>query len=287
MTSIGGFDRTKELDELLDIIDLGSGVKSVATRQANALANLGMAPGSAALTFSNTGLKVNDTAGNNTTTIKQNSDEAGNRVANIPALGADDTFAMLGQNNAFTGRLTTTDAVASGTAKVIGGLAFSDVAASDDITAATSNNAFVAFAQTYSIPANTLKAGSMVRIEALVRNLLVTATVPTWTVEIRIGGTSLVATTAVAATAGTTNDSHHLEVTFVARAAPGAAVSCTAAGWWGTSVNSGATQAAGTTCLTPANFATNGALVVDVRAKSSTNAASNTVRLEMLNVEII
>lgn len=253
MASIGGFDRTKELDELLtDSVDLGSGVKSVATRQANLLTNLGL-----------------------TVTQAELNTLHGQTLTNLASLAGA----------AFTGRVTTTDGVASGTARVVGGAAFVDVNAADDITAATSNNAFVSFAQTYSIPANTLKAGSTLSIEALVRVTVATATVPTLTVKIRVGGTDLVATTAVAPTAGQTNDHHHLEATFVSRAAPGAAVQCVATGWWGTNTNG--TQASGTFSLTPANFATNGALVVDVQAKWSTNAASNSARLEMLNVEII
>lgn len=253
MVAIGGYDRTLELDEILTPVDVGGGMKSVATRQANLLANLGL-----------------------TVTQSELNNLHGQTLTNLANLtGA-----------AFTGRITTTDGVASGTARVVGGTAFADVNAADDITAATSNNAFVSFAQTYSIPANTLKQGSTIRISAAVRVTVATATVPTLTVKIRIGGTDLTVSTAVAPTAGQTNDSHHLEAELVSRAAPGAAVSCVATGWWGTSVNAGGTQASGTFNLSPTNLATNGALVVDVQAKWSTNAASNSARLEMLNVEI-
>ena len=48
-------------------------------------------------TIANTGLRLLDTGGDHYTTIKQNSDEAANRIAKIPALGADDTFGMIGQ----------------------------------------------------------------------------------------------------------------------------------------------------------------------------------------------
>ena len=40
-------------------------------------------------TFPNTGLLIKDTGGDHTTTIKQNSDEAANRILRIPALGGD------------------------------------------------------------------------------------------------------------------------------------------------------------------------------------------------------
>lgn len=42
-----------------------------------------------AATFANTALKIQDTGGDHSTTIKQNSNEAANRTLNVPALGAD------------------------------------------------------------------------------------------------------------------------------------------------------------------------------------------------------
>lgn len=167
--------------------------------------------------------------------------------------------------------------------------AFKDVFATDDITAATSNNAFVTHAQTYTIPNNlrlggSLSIGDRVRISAMVRATLVTAVVPTLQCQLRLGGTPLVVSTAVAPTAGTVIDHVHLEADFICRGTPGAAVSCVATGWWGTNMNG--TVAPGTSIIVPTNFNTAGALVVDVQTKWSTNAASNNARLEMLNVEV-
>lgn len=181
-----------------------------------------------------------------------------------------------------TGRVTTTDGVASGTAKTVGGTAFVDVAASDTVTAVASNNSFVAFAQSYAIPANTLKAGSVLRARALVVVNDASGT-DTLTCEMRFGGTTVVATTAV--DPGAVTDLHQLEMEVVSRAAPGAAASCVGAGTWVT--NTGGTIARGTGLLAPTNFATNGALTLDVRAKWSSNTASTSARLEMLTVEII
>lgn len=76
-----------------------------------------------ATVLGNTSLQINDTAGNNTTTIKQNSDEAANRTLNIPPLGAnadmvvtvgDQTIAgnkTLSGNTAVGGTLNVTGAV--------------------------------------------------------------------------------------------------------------------------------------------------------------------------------
>jgi hypothetical protein len=179
-------------------------------------------------------------------------------------------------------RLTTTDGVASGTARVIGGRATANVSASDTVTAVASNDSFVAFATTYDIPANTLKLGTVLRAKALVVVNDASGT-DTLTVELRIGGTTLIATTAV--DPGATTDLHILEFEFVSRAAPGATSSCVGYGRWTT--NTGGSLVHGTGLLAPTNFATNGALTLDVRAKWSSNTASTSARLELLNVDII
>lgn len=226
-------------------------------------------------------IKVGDSANDHTIAIQGAGDEAANRTLSIPLLGGNDTIATRGLANAFTARQTTTDGVASGTAKVIGGRATANVAAADTVTAATSNNSFVAFATTYVIPANTLGVGSVLRARALVVVNDASGT-DTLTVEMRIGGTTLIATTAV--DPGATTDLHQLDFEFTARAAAGAAASCVGCGRWIT--NTGGTIAHGTGLLAPSNFATNGALTLDVRAKWSSNTASTSARLEMLNVWI-
>lgn len=71
------------------------------------------------ITHANTGLKVLDTSADHNTTIKQNSNEAANRIANIPALGADDTFAMIGQAQTFSAAQTFGSTVAVSTADAL------------------------------------------------------------------------------------------------------------------------------------------------------------------------
>lgn len=232
--------------------------------------------------FANTGLKVFDTGGDHTTTVKQNSDEAADRVAKIPALGADDTFAMLGVANAFTARQTTTDGVSAGTAKVIGGRCTANVSAADSVTAVASANAFVSFTQTYSIPASTLGIGSVVKIRAAIRVSNASGT-DTLTCNLLMGSTSLIATTAV--DPGATTDHHILEFQFTSRAAAGGTASCVGSGRWIT--NTGGTIAHGTGLLSATNFATNGQLVVSSQAKWSSNTASTAALLESLMVEIL
>ena len=179
-------------------------------------------------------------------------------------------------------RLTTSDGVASGTNRVVGGRCTANVSAADSVTAVASNNAFVSFSQTYSIPANTIKAGTVVRIRALVRVSDASGT-DTLTINLRLGTTSLIATTAV--DPGATTDIHIAEFELTGRAAPGAAASIVGSGRWIT--NTGGTIAHGTGLLGATNFATNGALVIDSQAKWSSNTANTACLLESLDVEIL
>jgi hypothetical protein len=185
-------------------------------------------------------------------------------------------------NLAFTGALTTTDGVASGTARKVGGIASVGVSTSDTITAATSANAFVSFAQTYVIPASTLKAGTVMRVRAMVDVINAAAGTATLTINLRLGGTSLIATTAVDPAA---NDWHSIEFVIVARAAPGATAALVGIGRWNTST--GGTNVTKEAILQSTNFATNGALTLDCQAKWSAADATTTAQLELLNVEIL
>lgn len=180
-----------------------------------------------------------------------------------------------------TSRLTTSDGVSGGTAKVVGGLAKSGVSASDSVTAATSNNNFVDFATTYVIPANTLKSGSVLRARAMVR-VSDASGADTLSVKLVLGSTALITTTAV--DPGATTDLHILEFEIVSRAAPSASSSLIGSGRWVT--NTGGTIADGTGLLGATNFATNGALTFKASAIWSSNTASTACLLESFNVWI-
>lgn len=157
-----------------------------------------------------------------------------------------------------------------------------NVSAADSVTAVASANAFVSFAQTCTIPADTLQAGNVVKIRALIRVSNASGT-DTLTCNLLMGSTSLIATTAV--DPGATTDIHILEFEFTARAASAAAASCVGSGTWRT--NTGGTIAHGTGLLGATNFATNGALVVSSQAKWSSNTASTAALLESFTVEIL
>lgn len=67
-----------------------------------------------------------------------------------------------GQTVAVDGRLTTTDGVTGGTVRVVGGLAYSTVADSAQVTNTNVETAFSTGA--YAIPGNTLKANTQIRV---------------------------------------------------------------------------------------------------------------------------
>lgn len=161
------------------------------------------------------------------------------------------------------------------------GKVYAGVSASDAVTAVASNNAFVDFAQTYTIPASALNAGNVVRVKAgvVVTNASGTDTL---SVKLVLGSTDLITTTAV--DPGATTDIHIVEFEITSRAAASGTSSCAGFGRWIT--NTGGTIAHGTGLLAPTNFATNGTLALKAAAKWSSNTASTAARLELLNVDI-
>jgi len=192
------------------------------------------------------------------------------------ALTAPALAAFLASNNDFTGRLTTTDGVASGTARVIGGRATSSTASSTTIAGGSGAQSYDV---TYAIPASTLKAGSVLRIRGQARALAQNGT-DTFEVKVRVGGTVIATSASVDIAA---DDRCTFDLWLNARAAPGAAVACPHGGsisW--TTAGSGPTVVGSI-----ANLATNGALTVDVQVTYGSSNAGNTSALELLIVEII
>jgi hypothetical protein len=179
-------------------------------------------------------------------------------------------------------RITTTDGVASGTAKVVGGRLSSSVADSSAIAQAVAG--YSSFDVTASIPANTLKAGSILKIRAVVRVTVALNGGATATGKLRIGGTDVL--TSGACTTGAANDRLVIDAILTARAAPGASVAVA-----GVATSSWSDTAAVITVSEPTGvptFATNGALTVDVQiSTSAAGDASGRLVLEQLYVEVV
>jgi hypothetical protein len=184
---------------------------------------------------------------------------------------------------ALTARTTITDGVSSGTAKRIGGLSYCAVAAGT----AHTNSTDEAVLGSFEIPANTIKAGTLVKVRY---QGIATATnsTDTLTVVLRCGPTTLVGQALIthAAVDVADGDIFEGEFTLVARAAPGAAAACVGVGSFQTTGAAGTATRKGA-YLASTNFATNGALLMEVTADWSVASAGNSCRLDILTVEVI
>lgn len=185
------------------------------------------------------------------------------------------------------GRIYDYDGVPNGTAKVVGGRAYQAVSSTDTLLASAGASAHVAFAQSYTMPANTCKAGTRIRIAGRV-TVADASGADTLEVKVYLGtaaasGTTLITTTAV--NPGATTDFHMFNFQLVCRAAPGATSAIIGQGNWLT--DTGGTEVSDTVILATTNFATNGALVISASGKWSSTTASTSARLDDLSVEIL
>lgn len=194
----------------------------------------------------------------------------------LSAASAAFTGALAAQNGAFSGQLTTTDGVISGNARVVGG----NVHTKQASTTLTNSNVETTLA-THTLPANTVKAGTTVRVRGAVR-VTGNAGADTLTLKLRLGGTALVTT---AASAMVANDVARFDFLVTGRAAPGATSSVEAEGLVTLSV----AGVAGTKAyvLAPANYATNGTLDVDLRGQWSASSASDIAICESFVVDVV
>ena len=176
------------------------------------------------------------------------------------------------------GRLTTTDGVASGTARVVGGLAYSQTAASTAVTNATTVEQY--FDKTYSVPADTLKAGTVVHLK-LAGIVTGSASTDTLTIKLYIGSTALVTTAAVDSE---DNDIWYADVDVLVRTAGGSGTFVAIADYQDPDAGTLATKRTltGSTAID-----TTGANVIRASATWSATNATCTCRQDILTVEIL
>ena len=174
-----------------------------------------------------------------------------------------------------TARMTTTDGVASGTARVIGGRAYAAVA---DSTTVAGGAGAQAYDVKYTIPANTLKSGTTVYINGSVKAIAQNGT-DTFLVTVKLGSTTIAVSSATDIAA---NDRCIFNIALVARADPSASAAVVHSGSCGwTTSGAGPLSAGGNN-----NYATNGALDITVSITYGSTNAGNTSALESLNVSI-
>lgn len=185
-----------------------------------------------------------------------------------------------------TGAITTTDGVAGGTARKVGGKAFGTVADATAVDPAGAGDAPEAVISTYTIPANTIKASTKVRVD-FAYVMTTGATVETLVMRLRLGG---VAGTIVAASTsvdpGTGSGSGY--AILVGHAAPGAAAEIAHFGVIKDFAAAGADSTVVQQGPTLTNFATNGALDLVLTADfgAAEAAGGDTVAVRIFEVEV-
>lgn len=180
-----------------------------------------------------------------------------------------------------TDRITTTDGVASGAARVLGGRVDVDVANGTAHTNSTTETVLTS----YSIPANTIKLGTIVRVRFCAR-VSADAGATTLTCKLLLGTTTLTGTVLIQSAAVDTSTGYLFagEFNLYGRAAPGAAAAVVGVGYYNDPAAIGGAMLLGNLATT--NFATNGALLLELTADWSA-ADANSVRSEIWEVEVI
>jgi len=198
-------------------------------------------------------------------------------VASVTALAALTlTGTLTAVAGIFTGRLTTTDGVTSGDARIVGGNVHTKVTATT-----ISNSAVEGTFASHTLPANMLKAGTTLRVRGSVR-VTGNAAADTLLFKLRLGGTAIVTTTAVAMVA---NDVARFDFMITSREAPGGTSEVAAEG--NVTISVAGVHATKGYVLAPADYATNGALAVDLRGTWSAASASDIAICESFVVDVV
>lgn len=180
---------------------------------------------------------------------------------------------------AFTGAVTTTDGVTSGPVRKVGGL----VSTKTSSTTLTNSTAETVIA-TYTLPANTLKAGTVLRIRGGARVSGVTGT-PNAAINVRIGGLTgtVIASSGGVAVIG--NDVLTADMLVSSRVAPSAASALVSEGvarWTASGVGGQKPFLSAST-----NAATNGALDLVLTGQWDAASSSNIMVGEAFVIEVV
>jgi hypothetical protein len=174
------------------------------TSQAQDFGSLGAKADTYAASTASTGVTLDTSGGAGIVSMKDNTTDAwsvkegSNKYLEFNTNNGTESVVLANNGAAVTvkGALTTTDGVSSGTTRYVGGRAYSNTAAS---TAITNSNTEALFSTKYTLPANSLVAGSTIRVRY---QGIATAThsTDTLTIKVYIGGlagTALISGSAV------------------------------------------------------------------------------------------
>lgn len=185
------------------------------------------------------------------------------------------TGALSAATGTFTGRVTTTDGVASGDARIVGG----NVHTKQTTTTLTASNVETTLAS-HALPASTIKAGTTVRVRGAARVTNGTGAT-TLTLKLKVGSTTVYTLGPVDPAA---NDTFNFDFLISGRAAPGAAAEVAVNGALTYTV--GGADSSKSACLAPANYATNGALTLALTGQWSASDA-NSISCEGFVVDVV
>jgi hypothetical protein len=178
--------------------------------------------------------------------------------------------------SAFGNILTTTDGVASGDTRRVGGSVHTKT--SETIVVNTTTETTIG---SHSLAANMIKAGTRVRVRGSVRVTGVNAT-PTVTLRLKLGSTTYIASAALNVIA---NDVMVFDTVITGRAAAGAAAEVAIEGV--VYATQSGTPAVVPKVVSPANYATNGALAVSATVQWSAAHASNSLTCDSFAVDVV
>lgn len=185
-----------------------------------------------------------------------------------------------------TGAMTTTDGVAGGTARKVGGKAFGVTADATFADPAGGGDAAETVVSTYTVPASSIKSGTKVRVD-FAYLMTVGATVETLVMRLRLGGVGgTVIASSTSADPGTGSGSGY--AILVGHAAPGAAAEVAHFGVIKDFAAAGADSTVVQQGPTLTNFATNGALDLVLTADfgAAEAAGGDTVAVRIFEVEM-
>jgi len=214
------------------------------------------------------------------------SEEAGFRILDASGQLTSISSLSVAQAQAFTNTLTTTDGVASGTARRVGGIASRSIAASTAQLGTVETR--VVLDQTYTMPANTLKVGTILKIRALVFHTATTGS-EVHTLAVAFDSTDLAVTGNLDPA---DNGCSVIEFTVICRAA-GASGSVVGFGTCTNGVRAAALTAThglmtGTTGTSTQTIDTTAAIVVGIAIDRQASASdTDSCRLDFLSVEVI
>jgi len=193
----------------------------------------------------------------------------------LTAASASISGALAAAASTFTGRVTTTDGVASGDARVVGGNSHTK----QSTTTLTNSNVETTLAS-HPLPANTIKAGTTVRVTGSARVTNGTGST-TLTAKLKIGSTTVYTLGPIDPAA---NDTINFDFLITGRAAPGAAAEVAVNGAFIYTV--GGADSSKSACLAPANYATNGALTLAFTGQWSASDV-NSISCESFTVDVV